>query len=115
MSRGARRARHSLDAAFVPAVFNAPPKTDVALTPQSVRDSFTSRSGNGPRGGTSMKDIFRLEMPMSSGRRWRRWGLALLLAWSSLGLARVAMADGEVGCPPTPPDQKGKDNTICFN
>ena len=64
-----------------------------------------------------MKDICRLEMPMSSGRRWRGWGLALLLAWSSLGLARVAMADGELGlgCPPTPPDQKGKDNTICFN
>src|SRR2546422_6563754 len=96
MPRADRRARRSLDASFADAVFNAPLKTDVPLTLQSVRDSFTSTSGNGPRGGTSMKDICRLEIPMSSCRRWRGWGLALLLAWSSLGLACVAMADGEM-------------------
>ncbi len=62
-----------------------------------------------------MKDICRLEMPMSSGRRWRAWGLALLLAWSGVGLARVAMADEGPGCPPTPPGQNGKGKTICFN
>ncbi len=62
-----------------------------------------------------MKDPCRLEMPMSSCRRWRAWGLALLLAWSGVGLARVAMADDELGCPPTPPDMKGKGKTICFN
>src|SRR5438445_9451847 len=31
---------------------------------------------------------------------WRAWGLALLLAWSGVGLARVAMADEDQGCPP---------------
>ena len=62
-----------------------------------------------------MKDICRLEIPMSSRRRWRAWGLALLLAWSGVGLARVAMADEDQGCPPTPPDQRGKGKTICFN
>jgi len=64
-----------------------------------------------------MKDPCRLEMPMSSCRRWRGWGLALLLAWSSLGRPCLAQpappppVPGEVRCPPPHPDHR----EICFN